>query len=139
MSDLDKMAALVTETWEGATDEFRSCAFFDDRLDCIRVIARDCSVLEERISDRITVLVDAHHSEDRGNRYVGFTIKGARHFCKQHGLSPGVIKMTVLLDAILQSCPEEVVQIFVEFVAKPLVQEKRIEQVEIVDSVLEPT
>ena len=137
MSDLDKMAMLVTKTWEGETDEFGPCAFFDDRLDCVRVIARDCSVLEERISDRITVLVDAHHSEDRGNRYVG--IKGARHFCKQQDLSPGVIKMTVLLDAILKSCPEEVVQMFIEYVARPLIKDKHIEQVEILDSVLEPT
>ena len=84
--------------------KFRPCAFFDERLDCIRVIARDCSVLEERLNDRITVLVDNYHSRRGGMEYVGFTIKGASHFCRQHQLdTTKSIRLVAILDALLAS------------------------------------
>ena len=133
MSDIQNLSKLVRQHSKGAAT-FNPCAFYDDRLDCIRIIARDCSVLEERINDRITVLVDAH-CQSRGmtadQRFVGFTIKGARHFCKENGLAPGTIKVTELLDAILRTCPEEVVQIVVEYIARPLVEQQKIEQVDL--------
>lgn len=60
---------------------FRPCALFDEKLDCIRVIARDCSVTEIRIDEALTVL-----ESNVNGKYVGFTIKGAKHFCKRHNL-----------------------------------------------------
>ena len=44
--DLKDLEALVHEAAPPKSGEFRPCAFFDDRLDCIRVIARDCSIYE---------------------------------------------------------------------------------------------
>ena len=127
-------ASLPEASWAG----FRPCAFFDENLDCIRVIARDCSVLEERINDRVTVLIDNYHPNRGAKKYVGFTIKGAKHFCREQGWDARKsIKMTTLLDALLARFPELVVEWFIDTVAKPLTQEEKIEQIEIPDGALQ--
>lgn len=48
MKTPDQIREDVQAALAGATREFHPCAFFDDRLDCIRMIARDRSVLEPR-------------------------------------------------------------------------------------------
>ena len=128
----EEISALVRETFAGPTGEFRPCAFFDDRLDCIRVIARDCSVLETRINQNLTVLEDNYYQESDRKPYVGFTIKGARHFCSENGFdlnSP--ISISELLDAILKAFPGLTVEFFVNGIARPLVKEGKIERVEV--------
>jgi hypothetical protein len=128
----NNVETLVKQAFATHPGEFRPCAFFDDRLDCIRVIARDCSVLEERINDRVTVMIDNHYPANGRKQYVGFVIKGARHFCHQQGLNLSKsIKITALLDAVVRSSPEIVVQWFIDVVAKPLIAEEKIEQVEV--------
>src|ERR1700692_4854619 len=111
MKTQEEIETLVKGDFSGDAVKFRPCAFFDERLDCIRVIARDCSVLEERVNDRVTVLIDSYYPQPGRGEYVGFTIKGARHFCKQHGwdmVKP--IRMAEFLDAVLASSPEIVVK-----------------------------
>jgi hypothetical protein len=131
MNRSEQLETLVRDAISSASGEFRPCAFFDDRLDCIRVIARDCSVCEERVNNRLTVLVDNYHERPGRMKYVGFTIKGARHFCQEHGLDlTAPIKMTPLLDAILATWPDTAVMIFVDTIARPLVQQENIETVE---------
>jgi hypothetical protein len=131
MNRLDKLGALVRESFGGASGEFRPCAFFDVRLDCIRVIARDCSVLETRINPYLTVLEDNYYQGVGRKQYVGFTVKGARHFCSEHGLSLAApIEMSALLDAILKAFPDLAVEFFVNGIARPLVQDGGIERVE---------
>lgn len=132
MKTPEQVEQLVRGAVSQDSNEFRPCAFFDHRLDCIRVIARDCSVCEERINEWITVLVDNYYNERPGKvKYVGFTIKGARHFCRERGLDLSApIKMTPLLDAILASWPDATVMIFVDKVARPLVEQENIEAVE---------
>jgi hypothetical protein len=128
----EDVEALVKEAFSSEEGEFRPCAYFDDRLDCIRVIARDCSVYEERVNDRLTVLIDNYHDRPGRRKYVGFTIKGAKHFCQEHDLARGApIKMTQLLDAVLASSPEPSVMFVVDLIARPLVEEEHIEAVEI--------
>jgi hypothetical protein len=132
MKTPEEIGALVRNTFTGASGEFRPCAFFDDRLDCIRVIARDCSVLETRINPSLTVLEDNYYQELDRKPYVGFTIKGARHFCHDHGFdlnSP--IDISALLDAVLKAFPELAVELFVNGIARPLVKEGKIERVEV--------
>lgn len=116
------------EGWKG----FRPCAYFDERLDCIRVVTRDCSVLETRINPVLTLLEDNYHSESKGKRYVGFTIKGASHFCHQRGISLAApVNIGKLLDAIAAQFPDTLVQLAVE-IAKPIVQaDPEIEQITI--------
>lgn len=132
MNTPEGIQALVREALSSESLAFRPCAFFDDRLDCIRVVARDCSVYEERINDRVTVLVDNYYDRPGRKKYVGFTIKGARHFCQEHGLHMGAsIKMTELLNAVLASSPEPVVMMFVDLIARPLVEDENIQAVDI--------
>jgi hypothetical protein len=129
---MNQLEDLVRLHLSEAASDFRPCAFFDDRLDCIRVIARDCSVLEERINDRLTVFVDNYYPKPGRSQYVGFTIKGARHFCNAHGLNLSAsIKMTQVIDALMANSPTLIVEWFVELVVKPLVEQGKIEQVEI--------
>jgi hypothetical protein len=128
MKSQEEIATLVRDIFSTTSGEFRPCAFFDERLDCIRVITKDCSVLEERISDRVTILQNSYDRHPGRKECVGFTLKGARHLCHQHGLDMAMpLTMSKLMDAILSSFPEKVVQVFIEFVAKPLVDEKKIE------------
>jgi hypothetical protein len=129
----EEITMLVKDVLAGELGGFRPCAFFDDRLDCIRVITKDCSVLEERINDRVTILLDLYSFQ--GNKEcVGFTLKGAYHLCQQHGWDPSrPIKMSEFLDAILASVPEKAVKVFIEYVAKPLVKNKNIDEVEVSD------
>jgi hypothetical protein len=132
MKTSEQIGAQVRGAFAGASGEFRPCAFFDDRLDCIRVVARDCSVLETRINQSLTVLEDNYYQESDRKQYVGFTIKGARHFCYEHGFdlnSP--IDISKLLDAILKAFPELAVELFVNGIARPLVKEGKIERVEV--------
>jgi hypothetical protein len=134
MSCQNDITTLVRSAFSEESGEFRPCAFFDEPLDCIRVIAKDCSVLEERISDRLTILQNSYDPKPGRKECVGFTLKGARHLCHQHGLDMGMpIAMSALLDAILASFPEKVVQVFIEFVAKPLVEEQKIGRIEMSD------
>jgi hypothetical protein len=85
--------------------EFHPSAILNVPLDCIRVIVRDCSFTEIRIDDRITVLED-NYPQAWCQEYVGFTIKGARHFCQQQGFNLSVpIKLRDILNAILEATP----------------------------------
>jgi hypothetical protein len=132
MTSEEQITVLVNMAFAGTSGSFRPCAFFDDRLDCIRVIAKDCSVMETRISEYITVLEDNYAEESDSTPYVGFTIKGARHFCAENGLSLNApIQVSALLNAILKSFPDTFVEVFVNGIARPLVKTERIEQVEV--------
>jgi hypothetical protein len=134
MKQQDEITGLVRATLSESSGEFRPCAFFDERLDCIRIITKDCSVLEERISDRVTILQNNYDLQPGRKECVGFTLKGARHLCHQNGLDMAMpLTMSKLLDAMLASFPEKVVQVFIEFVAKPLVQEQKIEHIDMSD------
>jgi hypothetical protein len=134
---LEEIGTLIRST-SSTAGRFRPCAFLDERLDCIRVIARDCSVLEERLNDRITVLIDNYYPQRSAMEYVGFTIKGATHFCKQHGIDTAKsIAVATLLDALLASTPELAVRMFVNLIAKPLVEAEKIDRVEIPDGNLQ--
>lgn len=118
------------KTFTDGIKDFRACAFFDEQLDCIRVLGRDCSVTETRINGLITVL-EANHPAQGRRQCVGFTIKGARHFCATQGLNLKTpIKISDLLNAILSAMPNVVVQTFIDHLARPLVAAEKIEQVE---------
>lgn len=102
----DEVSALIRAQFAQFPGQFRPSAFFDDRLDCIRVIVKDCSVLETRINELITVLKDRYASDNDPTPYVGFTVKGARHFCHDNNLSlDAPIQVSALLDAMLKSFP----------------------------------
>ena len=128
----EEITVLVKVAFAGASGQFRPGAFFDDRLDCIRVIAKDCSFMETRIDEHLTVLEDNYADENDPTPYVGFTIKGARHFCHDNGFSlDAPIQVSALLDAVLKSFPGVLVEVFVNGIARPLVKTKRIDQVEV--------
>ena len=138
MKTPEQIEAQVREAF-AESGHFRACAFFDIRLDCIRVIARDCSILETRINEVFTVLEDNYYQESGKKRYVGFTIKGAAHFCKQHGFDISVpINIGELLDAILTSFPSKLAELAVDGIARPLVVEEEIERVDISGALPQP-
>jgi hypothetical protein len=116
---------------ESKFSEFRACAYFDEDLDCIRVIARDCSVLETRVNEYLTVLED-HYEEVDDKKYVGFTVKGARHFCQEHHIDLSVpVNIGKVLDQILATSPEPLVQMTIRLVARPLIQREGLADVRI--------
>jgi hypothetical protein len=129
MKTPEQIESLVRDAFAGRSGEFRPCAFFDDSLDCIRILTRDCSITETRVNNLITVL-EATYPRG-GRKCVGFTLKGARHFCKEHNLNPATaIPISNILDGIMASCPDVVVEAFVDYIARPLVREENIESVE---------
>lgn len=124
MTSEQQVDALVRATFGEGSGAFRASAVFDEPLDCIRVVARDCSVTETRVSEIITVLEDSYWVAPRGRRYVGFTIKGAKHFCKEQGFNLSTpIRLTEILDRILATFPDVSVRLAVDAVARPLVEE----------------
>ncbi|MGB8472519.1 MAG: hypothetical protein WCE61_00385 [Candidatus Acidiferrum sp.] len=130
MKTNEQISALVNAAFADRHAAFRPCAFFDDRLDCIRIVTRDCSVTEMRVSDLITILEMSHPPHGK-NKCVGFTVKGARHFCNQHGFNLSApLKMSALLDALMKSAPSLVVQTIIERIVKPLVEEANLDHVE---------
>ena len=141
MKNIEQIERQVKEAFTGTkSGEFRPCAYFDERLDCIRVITRDCSVLETRINPVLTLLEDNYYPQSGGQRYVGFTIKGASHFCYEHGISLSApVNISKLLDVIAAMFPETLVQLAVDGVAKPIVQkDPAIENVDISSALPEP-
>lgn len=128
----EKVGELVRGTFGGESGDFRPCALFDEPLDCIRVIVRDCSFTEIRIDDRITVLED-NYCAVGGKKYVGFTIKGARHFCQERGFRLSEpIKLTELVNAILADTPDPVVRVVVDGIVSRLIEEEKLNEVELV-------
>lgn len=119
---------LVRAAFGGNVGPFRPCAYFDEPLDCIRVLVRDCSVTEWRVSQGLTVLEDNYADPALGlERYVGFTIKGARHFCKERGIPLNApVEWGELLDALVATAPIPQVRFIVESFAKPLVRDRQI-------------
>ncbi|HLQ25695.1 MAG TPA: hypothetical protein VK138_07375 [Acidiferrobacterales bacterium] len=83
---------------------FKPVAYYDERLDCVRVITRDCSVTEFRINEYLTIAEDTH-SANLSDRYVGFTVKGIRHFMRALNKEPKSLELTVLLDQVLAELP----------------------------------
>ena len=129
--EIESLASLVRSTFREQSGEFRPCAFFDEPLDCIRVVTRDCSATETRVSDLMTVLEDSYYDPaSSGKKFVGFTIKGATHFCNERGFRlTAPIQLTEILDAILASSPNPLVRMAVDAIARPLVQETMIKPV----------
>ena len=132
MKTPEEIGDQVRDALAGESGKFRPCAFFDVRLDCIRVIVRDCSVLETRINEALTVLEDNYYLESGKRRYIGFTIKGAAHFCQRNGFDLSVpIDISKLLDAILANFPGRLAELAVDGIARPLVEDENIEHVDI--------
>jgi hypothetical protein len=130
--NMNEMRRLIVEDIPKEGGSFRPCAFFDSRLDCIRVVTKDCSIVEERLSDRVTMLLNNYDPTPGRRECVGFTLKGARHLCQQHSLDmKSPILLSDLLDKMLLSFPEQVVQVFIGLVVKRLVEEEKIERVEV--------
>lgn len=85
--------------------KFRSCAYFDKHLDCIRVQVKDCSFTEIRINGIFTVY-QANHT-DR-SEYMGFSIKGIRHLFETHHLpmaKEGPFMLAEIIDAVVKANP----------------------------------
>jgi hypothetical protein len=134
MKTPEEISVLVKSALASTSGQFRPGAFFDDRLDCIRVVTRDCSVLETRINGYLTVLEASYPNENDPTPFVGFTIKGARHFCSETGLSlDAPIRVGNLLDAILKVFPDTLMEAFVTGVLRPLLKTGQIEEVEVTE------
>ena len=117
----ERLGMLVKQAFSGQSKEFRRCAMFDAPLDCIRVIRRDCSVTEIRVNRYLTVLQDNHPASE-AEKYVGFTVKGAKHFCKTHDFDLNApVRLVKLLDEIVARSPELAVRLVVDCIAKPAV------------------
>ena len=132
MQSQDELTTAVKRAFPPDVTEFHPCAFFDSSLDCIRVFTRDCSVTEERVNDWLTVLVD-NYPTPGVSRFVGFTIKGVRHFCREYGLRrpSGPIRISALLDALIARSPDAVVEIVVNQFARPMIEKEKIDEIEL--------
>ena len=106
-----------------AASNFRPFAVFDELLDCIRVVTRDCSVTEIRINDLLTVL-EADYPVSGQPEYVGFTIKGIAHLCKSHDIpAEGPWRIADFLDAIVKASTDDSGPADGTKVVKPIVEE----------------
>jgi hypothetical protein len=126
--ELTKEQAQAVRAILATSREFRPFAVFDEQLDCIRVITRDCSFTEIRVDDFLTVL-EANYPRSSAAEYVGFTIKGVAHLCKSHGIPrTGPWKLADFFDAILRA--SEASRPVVNRVARPIADEYQLEEIE---------
>lgn len=124
--NIEEVTAVVRQAF-GNRYAFRPCALFDETLDCIRVVAHDCSVTEIRIDERLTVL-----ESNVNGKYVGFTIKGAKHFCQSENLPlSGPVKLADLLDKIVRVSPDPIVAMAVKLVARKIVDDENLDHVDL--------
>lgn len=80
---------------------------FDPHMDCIRVLIRDCSFFERRVSDWITLVYD-NYPEEGQSPLVGVVIKGMHYLMRQLNLPTGrVIRITKLLNQVVREFPDE--------------------------------
>jgi len=109
---------------------FRAFALFDEALDCIRVVTRDCSVNEIRVDELLTLL-EANHPSAGKPELVGFTIKGIAHICETQGISPDAPwRLADFLDAIVANSKVPYVRYTVDADLRPLIEAARLEEVE---------
>lgn len=98
---------------ENPVSEFKPFAYYDRGLDCVRVIIRDCSFCEVRISEYFTLL-EVNQTEDDQPNFVGFTIKGIGHAFKKSGVPlDGIKTVTEVLKILVEAEPNAVVDFVV--------------------------
>lgn len=124
MEDLEELKGIknakefVDRTFRSS---FKPVAYYDDRLDCIRVIIRDCSISEFRVNEYLTLMQDNHPDKDTNpmDRYVGFTVKGIRDFfLRKLNHQAQSVEIPELLAQILSLLPQHMEN----FEAKKLVE-----------------
>ena len=107
MTKEDLLKGLSQFVKDNVDGEFQPLAYYDKHLDCIRVQIKDCSFTEHRLSKIFTIWQENHVDTEE---YIGFTIKGIGHLFKELGLpKSGVIKLSEIINAIVQEYPDEVV------------------------------
>ena len=99
---------------------FKPLALYDDELDCVRVLIRDCSITERRVNAFLAIYED-NYPAPGVLLHVGFAIKGVKHFLNQHDIPlDGTFTVVELLDRITKYSPEEFVNVVIEGIAKPI-------------------
>ena len=96
-NEREQLTALVTKAVPGP---FRPFAVFDEPLDCIRVVWRDCSANEIRAGELLTILVDNYPASGE-LECVGFTIKGVAHICESYKISADAPWKLAQFEAVL--------------------------------------
>lgn len=104
-SEIARITRKIRELFADEHGPFRPFALFEEELNRILVLVKDCSVTKERINALLTVFEDNY---PEGSRiYVGFAIEGARQFCSENGLpAEGEIRLAAVLDALNATCPK---------------------------------
>jgi len=86
---------------------FKQRAYYDKHLDCIRVVIRECSFCEHRLTAIMTVLEDNYPEPDQ-QPFVGFVIKGVEHLFESLKLPlEGVLPFIELFDRMAELHGEE--------------------------------
>jgi hypothetical protein len=104
--------------------EFKPFAFFDEHMDCIRVVTLDRSVTEQRIDDFLT-LYKTNHPSHFDPQVCGFCLKGIRHLFTELGIAAGAeLRLADLIDRIVKARPQSTIaKILGEFPLDDLVIE----------------
>jgi hypothetical protein len=101
MTPTEQELEMLVQSARANSGAFRPFALFDEQLDCIRVVWRDCSANEIRVSKLLTILED-NYPESSTPECVGFTIKGVAHICETCRIAPDAPwKLADFLDAIV--------------------------------------
>jgi hypothetical protein len=103
--EIEDATALIRKR---VTSSFKPVAYYDERLDCIRVITRDCSVSEIRVDAFLTLAEDNHPASGANvlDRYVGFTVKCVHEILHKPNHPPKSIELGRLLSKIVDDLPK---------------------------------
>lgn len=110
----------VRELFGRAPGLFRPFTYYDERLDRILVLVKDCSVGEERINRILTVFENNY--PEGGKTCVGFAIENWRWFSRRHNLpSNNIVHLLPVLDIIAGEFPDAVAVI--DGVVRPIINQ----------------
>ena len=129
--ELLELTALVEKARADA-GAFRPHAVFDEQMDCIRVLWRDCSANEIRVSELLTIVVDNYPASSKPE-CVGFNIKGIAHICESRGIAADMPwRLADFMDAVV-AMDKPIGRYTLEKDLRPMVETRQeLEEVELI-------
>ena len=96
--DAQRITELVRAVFGGRSYEFRPVAFYNENLDTIQVLTKDCSYCAVWNRGLLTIH-EQNHTEGDEKVYCGFEIECVRALCGLRGYE-GRVNLVDLLDAV---------------------------------------
>ncbi len=110
---IEALENLVRNHFHDHPQPFKPIAYWQDSLDQLIVIVKDCSFSEHYPARPLPLIfLEDNYSTDEADRYAGFIVDGAKDFCGAHRLiREESVCLPELLDTLKAVFPEHAVHV----------------------------